>query len=388
MRPLSLAGPILTVTLLAGACWPTAARAQATPLLGGAVAPMSGVRPAPDGSPFAKPFVGPTILCQGVERSLVVLNPEIVEGEPLLFRLLLRSTTPGRKQEFKARLSFGTDFNVNVFPPAGMAPYTYMGASRGTIVPTSTIEMTRVSAFRMPFRMAVDEETVTGAAFDRAGTFRLQFLLDCIAGDERPSRDVLAEVDVVVKPAEGDDKKALDILSSDHSVYTYIQLHTAGNGRDRAPIGDRRLALIKRVIDEAPTARVRPHAMFVLGDYLATTKTIDEGMVVYRRIITEYAGTPHEEDAWFSLLRCQSELMDYEAAFATFSRLWADPFYSQLIPPGGGYWRTYADPHLKTTVGGQWMIQDKPGPDPEDDSVAPAAGKPAAPTGALPGMPG
>lgn len=349
-------------TILALIAVSPALAADKKPLLP-AAAPIIGVRGG-EGTSYATPQVGPAAECDGIVRQFVLMNPDIVAGEPVLLRLLLRSTTPETRREFQARMAFGTDVRVYVFPPEGQSPYEYLGLEQGSVVPNGILEMAGFEFFRFDFRIAVDKNTITGAAFEVPGQYKLRVELACIEAGKQMGTLDMGTFTLTVKEPQGQDAVALDILSEDFTVFEYIQLRTPSYPGGRDPMDANQLRLLERVLKDAPDSAVAPHVRIVMADYYMRQDDFDQAQQMLNTVQEEWSNTPLYDEALFTELRMGYVMQDQEKALATFNRVWGDPIATQVVFPKSPHWSTFVAPHLKEDVGTQWMIQEKPGPDP------------------------
>lgn len=323
----------------------------------------------PPGMPsFASPQVGPVVECDGVERQFVLLNPTIVQGEPVIFRLFLRSQRPTGKVEFKARMVFGADLNITVFPPNGGRPYDYMGLQLGTVTPNSVLEFDGFRDFRYDIRMASDENSVTGAAFDMPGEHRLSVMLVCrpMSGEPAPMNHGVFTLNV--KPATGDDAKALQVLSEDYKIYEFLHLRGAGVRGTSRFLTKRQGETLERVVNEARTAAVRPSAMIVLADFYTSEGEHDKALAMYDQVIKDYPQSTFSDEARFAGAYLALARKDRNVAMDRFEELWQDPRIAGLIQSGNVFYNNFVKWRLPPTPGTQWMIQQQPGADPTFDT--------------------
>lgn len=327
-------------------------------------ADYSGLDGAPEDSSYAHPQFGPVMECGSIDRQFVLANSKIVQGEPVLFRLVLESQQPRVKREFQARLAYGTDVQIFVDPPEGLRRYEYLGLEQGSVVPNGVLEMEGFSRFRFDFRLAVDEHTVTGAAFEEPGTYKLRVQLKCIIAG-KPMGDLdMGEFTLEVEEATGDDAQALEILN-DYRIFEYFQLHTAQYPSGRAPLSGEQVRKLERVVELCPDAALRPHAMIVLADYYRRQGQPDQSIELLQQVRQRYAGTPLAQEALFAELRANMALRRDERARELFTQAWQDPVATQVIFPGGTYWSNFVKPFQKERQDTQWMVFSEPGEDPE-----------------------
>src|SRR5690606_8300538 len=93
-------------------------------------------------------------------------------------------------------------------------------------VPTAVIELQWPEPVRFDFRMAWDQETVTGAAFDTPGEYVLRIGHTCRLKDAPPQKLLMGDFKITVLPPEGDDRKALDILDEFH-IFKAFQIRSS-----------------------------------------------------------------------------------------------------------------------------------------------------------------
>ncbi len=342
----------------------SAAPLAAAPLLPPA-APRTGILPSPD-SHYTNPQAGATNECANVERQFLLLNTEIVSGEPVEFRLLLKALEQGTGTEFIARLTIGTDIKFVIIPPVGQ-PYEYEGAGSGDTVPTAVLQMDEVEYFRYDFRLAMDRESISGAAFDMPGDYRIRVFLSCNKKNAEAVQMDMGTFTLNVAQPSGDDLKAFNILSTDYEVFEPI--HTRAlldrRGEPSSTLKEKHRRLLQRVVDEAPSARLVPQALFVLALDSYFDGDIDKGNLLLDRVRSEYRDTPYYEEALFQQLKMAMTSGDEEATALAFRRIWQDPIASQLVYPNSNYWNFFVSA-TRTDSGTQWMIFEEPGEDPMD----------------------
>lgn len=363
MRPTLF--PIPLLLLLAASPAPAAE----TPLLPPAA---PGARVIPSASGEELPLqMGEATRCNRIERQVALLTPRVVVGEPVIFRLLLHCETPGQQTEFLANLSFGNDIRIRVEPPAHtrIRPYEYLGIPRGTAGPTATLDMEGIPFYRFDFRMAFDGETVTGAAFDIPGTYRIDFVHNCVTHDEPPRQMMMGTFELEVLPAEGEDARALELLD-DLDSFRALHLHNS-RGIDRSPLLDaHRASRFERLFRELPGARIRPHAGFVLADHYLREERVDEAMEVYSALLEDYPDTPFAETAMFLMAQTAGTYRSREEARALYHRAWSHPSATQLIHPRSSSYTLYVEPFFEALEPAQtqWVLFERPAPDPESES--------------------
>lgn len=330
-------------------------------------APIHGIMPdAP--APFTGVIEGEAVECGDIERKITLITPRVVVGEPVLLRLAIRNKEPRISREFMANMTFGNDIRIRVTPEprTRIRPYEYLGIPRGATGATATLDMQGVPFYRFDFRMAFDGETVSGAAFDTPGTYRLEVSHNCLLGGGNVERLFMGTFDVVVERAEGDDARALELLN-DLRAFRALQLHAARDIDRSTLVTEPLMQRFKRLVEEFPNARVRPHAAFVLADYHLLQRDFEKCIEVLELIMRDYPETPHEEQAAFQLLPLYRFHRPDTAARDLYHFLWSHPVYTQLLHPENDNFTRYITPWTRTVanVGSQWMIFPQPGPDPE-----------------------
>lgn len=360
MTKLSIAAALLLAfPLLAGS-----AAASLVPPAG----PILGLsQPQPPESPFADPVFGEPVTCNGVERRMVLLNPRPVIGEPVHLRLLLRNDGSVAKPEFMASMAYGNDLRIFVTPPAagGLRPYEYLGYPMGSGQPTAVLEMLGIERYRLDFRMSYDAETVTGAAFDVAGVYRLDVVLNCRTPNGRPEPMRLGTFTLEVGVPDGEDRRAMDLLDDLH-CFQAIQLLTSVLPNQRPLLGDGRADKFARVVESLPKARLRPYAMLVLADHLIRQGDARGALLLYDQLRRDYPWHPLAETVLFYRLQIAQREGDEALVWRYFNDIWTDPQATALLYPKNNVWDRHVKPRLREVeIGTQWMIQATPGPDPE-----------------------
>lgn len=335
-----------------------------------AAAELVGLRDGREGSAFEEPLFGPVLTCDEIDRQFVIMNPTIVEGEPLLLRLLLRTETPRVGREFHGRLAFGTGIRVVVIPPAGIRPYEYLGLEEGSLVPNNVLQMEGYKQYRYQFRMAVDQNTITGAAFAEPGQYELRISQECVVDGESIGMLDMGTFTITVKEAKGPDRCALDVLDADYEMFEYFQLRMSRYPNTSRPMSGAQAEKLMRIIDGCKGAALRPHAMIVMAEYYLREKDIEKSNAMLRRVIEEYPALPFHDEALFALLRNSYSDDDPWSSLAAFNEIWADPITTVLItPPSNNYKRFVVPFKMKSEdANTQWMLFAEPGTDPESES--------------------
>ncbi len=339
---------------------------EGAPLVGRAL-PHSGlpetVRYYGPDSQEQTPLYGRPVVCEDVERQMVVLNPEIVVGEPLHLRLLLRAHRPELEPQFVGQLAWGTGIRALLIPPNSQRSYEYLGQRLGSNVPMGSVTFDRFTTMRLDFRMAMDRETVTGAAFDVPGTYQMRILHKCHGSEGWEEEVQLGDFRITVREAEEDDARALEILD-DYSIFEFFQMRSTFRG-DRRVASEEQVGMLRRLVEEAPDAALRPHAMIILAEHHRRSHEPEQAKELYGRVMEEYSGSPVAEEAAMARLRVSMAFSEPAEAARDFARVWADSSLTQLVYPGSPHWQMFVQEHLPERSGTQWMVFDGPGPDPE-----------------------
>ncbi|MCC5875465.1 MAG: bacterial transcriptional activator domain-containing protein [Candidatus Sumerlaeia bacterium] len=340
--------------------------AQADGLLPPAMSPLGVKNDTLDR--YKAPVFTETVQCNGIDRQIAVLNTELVTGEPVLFRMIVTNSNPRMSREFMANMSFGNDVRVIVYPARQLRipQYEYVGIPRGATGATASLDMEGIGMYRFDFRMAFDQDTVSGASFDIPGQYRLEFIHNCISAEASARRTMnLGTVDITVRAAEGQDARAAELLN-DPRAYRALQLHAARD-LDRTtlltpPVVER----FRRIVEELPEARVRPHVAITLADHYLLNRNHDECIALLELIRRDYPGTPHDEMAAYQLLPLYRGHRSVDKARELYHSMWADASLTQLLNPNNDNFVRYVTPWLSklSTPGTQWMLFPKPGPDP------------------------
>ncbi|MBI1291132.1 hypothetical protein GC173_07790 [bacterium] len=367
-----IAGMLMTLGLLAASA---GAAEDAGPML----APAADAASLPNkgkGTRFAEPALGPvTAPCGGITRQLVILNPQLVQGEPLMARLDLRSTSePVAERRFNAQMIFSGDLRVAVQPPGRIPPYQYLGGTLGSAVPSISMDMTTVPRTRLDMVMAADRETVSGAAFDMPGIYRLRISLQCNSSREEESvAQELGLFAIKVAPAQGEDLSALKLLEGAYNAYLPLQERISRTGNGRPVATPEQLAAYEKIVQTLPKAVLRPHCMIVLADHYAYTKGLESGLALLDQIEREYPSTPLAQEAMVVRHRLLLAL-DKDSSGrmkANYRRLWMDPTMTTLLLPSSEIFSEFIKGYYKP-VGTQWMLfQDPGGPDPTGTGTDP-----------------
>lgn len=318
---------------------------------------------------YKSPVYTESVECNGITRQIAVLNTNVVTGEPVLFRMMVTNRNPIISREFMANMSFGNDVRVVVYPARQLRipRYEYVGIPRGTTGATASLDMEGIGMYRFDFRMAFDQDTISGAAFDIPGQYRLEFIHNCLASEASGRRPMnMGTVDIIVEAAKGQDARAAELLN-EPQAYRAIQLHAARD-LDRSllltpPVVER----FRRIVEELPEARVRPHVAITLADYYLLNRHHDECIAMLELVRRDYPGTPHDEMAAYQLLPLYRAHRSFEKARDLYHSMWTDPALTQLINPNNDNFVRFVSPWLADlkTPGTQWMLFPEPGPDPQ-----------------------
>jgi hypothetical protein len=362
-QPLSIA--IISTILLLSTISPLFAQTD-TPLVGKAV-DAAAIRPAPKGSSYTNPQPGPVQECAGINRQFYLMNPTVVEGEPVLFRLVLQAIDPKTKPEFQGRMILGTDTQVHVFPPpeSGIVPYSFLGLNLGSVLPNSVLKFDGFTKYRHDFYLSVDKETISGAAFEFPGTYHLKVLMNCYYQGAPMGQLAMGTFVLEVKEAKDDDLMANEILSDDYTLFEYVQLRGASYPNLRDPMTEDQTKLLLQLIEKCPKAAIRPHAMILMASYYLHQKQPDKALELDKQIQSEYQDIPIYDEARFDEMAVHLTYRDDDKAFDIFNKIWADPYSTQIAYPGSSHYNKWIVPRLPKGDYTQWMITDADSPDPE-----------------------
>ena len=353
-----------------------AAPAAANNILTTPAASRTGIRDFGTAKALYKPVIGPRVRCGPVYLQVLLLTPTITAGEPVTFRLLISKPEGALgRVEFRSRLAFATDIRVYVIPQGRGRPYEYVGNAQGSNVPQGVIGLDKFDLYRIDYRMAMDKETVTGAAFDEPGTYTLRIMHNSTPEKEHEEFLALGDYTLIVKPAEGDDKKALDFVQ-DPRLFECFQSLGARYALGSRLIDDNQAKSLQRIVDQAPKAVLRPYAMQVLADFARLVKS-DKAKAsdIARQIIEEYPGTLVADDAAFDRLRLAVDTDKEKNGFDIFRTVWRDPIQHQLVYPDSLNWKRFVSPFEKPMQATQWMVFDRaPAQDPEMVATGNAGG--------------
>ena len=180
-----------------------------------------------------------------------------------------------------------------------------------------------------------------------------------------PTLVPLGVFDIVVSPAEGQDRRALELLN-DLKAFRAIHLHSPRD-IDRSQLLDARLLeRFQRVLTDLPEARLRVHAAFVLHEHYLVEGETEKALEMLEMIRREYEGTPHQEVATFQLVQLLRIYGREERARTLYHEMWADPVGTQSILPQSENYRRFIQGYVARLPkpGSQWMLFPEPGPDP------------------------
>lgn len=309
---------------------------------------------------FEEPQIGPWVTVGANLARVGILNPVVVEGQPIRIRFEISGNgAPGQVTEFTARMVFGADLAAEVRPPAGGA-FSYVPIQMGEFVGTSVYTLVRNQRVRMDLDLVMDGDSLTGALFDIPGEYRLRFFLrQPVPGSTTPAPLDLGPFTVTVRKAEGDDRRALDILSRDPEVFRSIHLPVN--------VPENHIATIREALDAAPAAAIRPWLLLALCDRELGSRSGDvfKALELARELDRTAPMHPLAEDARMRLLHYLSALGHKEEARRRFYTEWQNPMGSQRMLLGSKLVESWVGKEGSRQAGPTWFLLETPGPDPE-----------------------
>lgn len=301
---------------------------------------VQGVSTAADPGPGPAPVDGPKVTCNFIDRQLRVLNPRVFVGQPLLIALNLDKLKPTDDRiEFMAALTFGRDIRAFVHPPAGppfeFKPENLAGLGRNNVLP---MRQSRLMTLNM--LLATDNDSVTGALFDRPGKYTIEFYLTCRGTNLPASEQVpqnLGTFAIEVVPPEGDDQKAVAILS-DPSGYAALQSLAWETAEQKQ--------MLERIVAEAPKSALAPLALVsVINGNLAHARSDVAAMRATVKLndqfLAEHHDHPFARDMALRSVEILLALGDKDGAREAFVRIWTDPTFSPRIMEGDRIYNTF-----------------------------------------------
>jgi len=319
-----------------------AACVNATPALQAALA--GGISPTGTPKNFASPQLGPEVTCGGVSRQFAVLNPNAVPTEPIILRFILRAPlNPTELPRIATQFTIGGDIRILIVPPNGPA-YEFKGTGTGGTAPTGNLTMLGFGYHHTDMRLAMDQQTVTGAAFEFPGLYRVRVGMRCYTNtgsDYQPMGDFT----ITIGAGRPEDKVAVDILN-DFKIFQFFQTRVTHSAEGRPLISPIQLQALERLEIQCPKSVLRPHTMLILADFYARRDSLAKAIATYEAIRREYPDTPFAGDALFQQLSLHEVEYADEKARALFDIAWQSPSMTLSILPGSPGWKRYAAPHL------------------------------------------
>lgn len=353
--------------LLCAACAPAAA--QNAPVAAAPVVPIDRsmlsvpASPGRDGVPFPE---GP--ICGAVSRSARPMSTKLVLGEPLVIELRFEGKS---LSEEKGSISFSNRLgaSVRVFatpadPRNGgtveISPYR-----NAPLTPQAGLELALGQKFDARILCAHDPNTRSGSVFDASGTYLIQAAMNCVPKDPVAGEaweSIGAFVVDVAAPEAPDDVLAWQIVKP-WDVYSAVQNQIVSTKEQ--------LAVLDRLVDEAPKSRIRPFALMALArtalaDFPTDPKLLDRCEKLLDTIVADHPDHLLAREAAELLIRVYSIKGDEEAARRVFvDEFWTNPLGARMMPPANPLVMSYMGPPADP-VGGQWMMFVRP-----RDAVAP-----------------
>lgn len=304
------------------------------------------------------------VTCNGLERQIYVLNPDLEVGEPLGIRMVVRKPDDLASAEFIFQASMQTDIRILLIPPSGQ-PYRYQGVNTGTTISTSTRKLDDTLRFtRVDSWLVSDPESLTGAAFDLVGTYRMRVEINCREKGAQEAFQHMGDFEITVSEATGDNAKALEILD-DYRIYEALQIQQTRIGGEQR-YSDEQIAKIEHVIEEAPNAGIQPHAQMTMFNHYAVTGRGPEAILLAGELQSQHPGTPYYELGFFLKLAALARVPGSLEAWKHFRRGWQDPLISSRIEPDSKLWGTFVAPFKGRPPNNQWMILEKPNDTPPE----------------------
>ncbi|MCB2155519.1 hypothetical protein KQI84_11590 [bacterium] len=311
--------------------------------------------PAGSNIPGAQEFTEP-VICAKVARSVRALNPTLTLGEPLVLQFRTVGMDPRSTVDFVAAMAFGNDVQVRVTPiePSGY-PFMFTPQRRPEAVPNSVFNLREGEEAELTLLMAHDYNSLSGAAFDTPGKYRLDISLVCKASNtqEGQTTEALGSLEVMVQePRTEDDQIAWGLVSGHTGVFESLQAMSATRPRDQK--------ILLSVVEQAPNSVLRPYALLSVatGKFLEGRKNpeeLEEAIKLLREFLDDY---PHHflaDPAQTRMMLCYFERKDNEAARKLFVDMWTDPVHSIRMRPTDPLRRAFlGEPPEDNTE--QWML--------------------------------
>lgn len=308
------------------------------------------------------PQIGPMQECGVFQRQIVQLTPKATVGEPVYFRLLVTNKRVREDHEFRTTLSFGNDIKAFIMPPGGRV-YEYAGLRMGSAVPNSVVKMGGVRHFRFDMRLAMDDQTVTGAAFDIPGTYKIRFTMACRAeGENRGDTQLMGDFALEVTQPQGDDALALEILNNFEIFRTFQARTTQLGTQPLTTAAD--IRKLERVVKEAPAAAIRPHAMVILAQHYRREGDVDASLAMLDRVLADHPESLVAEEALLAKLNIAEAAGRRDLARQAYLQAWQDPKTGQVLIPGSWHYEAFVTP-TKPPANPQWMVMAEPWQKPE-----------------------
>ncbi len=305
------------------------------------------------------------VQCLEVHRSVRVLNPDLVLGEPLIVEIKMKGDPIIKKVEARAdtisNFQIGQDIDVWIYPSSGQ-PFQYDQGRKTAVNPNLLIQLAKDEVFETRLLFAYDYNSLTGAFFDQPGNFKLLIRMVCKNPRSVESDDFqrIGFLDINVRKPEprSDDAKALKIMESDPDLFQSIQLMSLVNpSHEKA---------IRAIIEQAPQSKLHPYALMTLANesfFVAKTNNdpakFEEAIKLYDQFVALY---PDHYAAPYALTRKIQSLRVLnreDEARQVFSEIWTHPQYSRVLRPSDelNLWMfgPYEEPNEA-----EWMIFNQP----------------------------
>lgn len=312
--------------------------------------------------PFSAGF-----LFDQIHRSMRLLNPNPVVGEPLIFEVRLEGR-PGKGAfvaEFAQPLKIGHDLKIVVYPEAGR-PYEY-DPTKGSwaMVPNVGVRLRDREASSILISAGYDPDSVSGAIFDAAGRYGLAVVMECRGTVEPGIRsEEIGRFRVNVRmPQHGEtDLHALNTLLSLRDPNIFQSLHNL------QLTSEAHRPYVESIVNQFPEARLRPYAMLVLANsaYYITIRDkdfdprhLEEATRLYEAFTNEYPTNPYFGTAMLRLVECFHRTGQKQRSRELALRMYRDPRLTYLIHPASeAYQRLFGLP--LPPVDGSWMLYEDP----------------------------
>lgn len=285
---------------------------------------------------------GPPVPCGVVDRQVRFLNPYPVLGEPLLIQVRYtyrpnRVELPPAEVQAIMAMVWNTDIAATI-QPQGMRASTFDPGARGARGQRRAMTLREGRPQSAAAVLAYDKNTLSMAAFDAPGPHAVVVHSLCVPPEAESQRLIgtpdnanewseLGGVVIEVREPEGDDAVAWDILEGTGAFQSIQEQRVV-----RTSHGE----LLRRVVREAPSAAVTPHALATLANTLVIESRNDpeklaEPLLLLEQLLRDHVDSFAAPSAAVRAIDIHLLRGDEDAARALFRKAWEHPNLSRAF---------------------------------------------------------